>query len=375
MTHRSAALAMLVGSILIGGVALAVLTATDPQPALGLGLPDGGAITRWGLPVARGVRDLSAAATIGLLFVVAVLLPRDARARPRLAEARARGITASTIGAGVWAIASAAVLVLTYSDTAGIPVLEPSLWSTMPTYFRSVELGQANLIGTAMISAVAVGCLVARKVDGTEVAVLLGSLAALWPIATTGHASTDANHQQSVLLLFSHLVAVSIWFGGLAAFGFLQDQIGRYRDAVLRRYSVTATCCLALVALSGVVSAVLRLGSWSALSSPYGAVIAAKATLLLALGAVGFFHRRRLVDKTPTWTARARRRFTALAGVELLVMCVAVALGIALGRTPPPDPSPATTRHLVDRSQGATSEQRRAAPWCGEAERPDSYSS
>lgn len=349
MTHRSGALAMVVGSILIGSLALAVLTVTDPQAAPVEGLPDPGLFTRWGLPVARGARDLCAASTIGLLFVVAVLLPRDPRARARLAEARARGAKAASVSAGLWALASAAVFVLAYSDTAGVAVLEPSLWVRMPTYIMSVDLGQANLISTTLVVAVSLGCLVARKVDDAEIAVLLGSLSALWPVASTGHVSTDADHQQSVLLLFSHLVAVSIWFGGLAAFGLLQGHIGRYRDAVLRRYSVTAACCLAAVAMSGVLSAILRLGSWTALSSSYGALILAKAVLLLALGAIGYLHRRRLVDNAPTWTALARRRFAELAGGELLVMCVAVALGVALGGTPPPDTG-VSSSPPVDRS-------------------------
>lgn len=371
MTHRTAAVAMLVGPVLVGSLAAAILTVTDPQPTLIQGLPDAGLITRWGLPVARGLRDLWAASTIGLLFVVAVLLPRDARARPRLTEARSRGIATASISAGLWALASAAVLVLTFSDTAGFPVIGSSLWAGIPVYVTSVDLGMANMISTSLVLAIAVGCLAVRKVEGAEVALLLLSLAALWPIASTGHVATDPNHQQSVLLLFSHLVGVSIWIGGLAAFGFLQDDVGRYRDAVLRRYSVTATCCLTVVAMSGVLSAMLRLGSWSALRSSYGALILVKATVLLALGAVGYLHRRRLAATTQTWTAQARRRFAELAGGELVIMCVAVALGVALGRTPPPEleastssPRPPVHHRLVsDAHEGP------AALPCGEAAR------
>ncbi len=101
MTRRTAAVAMLVGSVLVGSLAAAILTVTEPQPTLIQGLPGAGLITRWGLPVARGLHDLSAASTIGLLFVVAVLLPRDARARPRLTEARSRGIATASISAGL----------------------------------------------------------------------------------------------------------------------------------------------------------------------------------------------------------------------------------------------------------------------------------
>ena len=107
---------------------------------------------------------------------------------------------------------------LTFSDTAGFPVIGSSLWAGIPVYVTSVDLGMANMISTSLVLAIAVGCLAVRKVEGAEVALLLLSLAALWPIASTGHVATDPNHQQSVLLLFSHLVGVSIWIGGLAAF-------------------------------------------------------------------------------------------------------------------------------------------------------------
>lgn len=39
------------------------------------GIPDAGALTTWGLPVARTVADASAVATVGALLLVAVLLP------------------------------------------------------------------------------------------------------------------------------------------------------------------------------------------------------------------------------------------------------------------------------------------------------------
>lgn len=353
MTHRSAALAMLIGSVLISSLALAVLAVTDPQIAPTQGLPDAGVVTRWGLPVARSIRDLSAASTIGLLFVVAVLLPQNSRARPRLGTARTRGISAAGLSALVWVVTSAAVLVLSCSDVAGVPVFSPTLAVELQAFVTDVDLGQANMISTVLVGAVAVSCLVARRVEGAEVAILLLSLATLWPLSSTGHASTEANHQRAVLLLFAHLVAVSIWVGGLAAVGFLQRDAGKYRDQVLRRYSITAACCLAVVATSGVLGAMFRLGSWSALGSSYGVLILMKAAVLVALGLIGHLHRRRLADNAPTWTALARRRFAVLAGSELLIMSLAVALGVALARTPqPPNPDSnggSISRHEIDR--------------------------
>jgi hypothetical protein len=39
------------------------------------GLPDTGALVRWGLPVVRAIHDLAAASTIGLLVVAATIIP------------------------------------------------------------------------------------------------------------------------------------------------------------------------------------------------------------------------------------------------------------------------------------------------------------
>ena len=65
------------------------------------------------------------------------------------------------------------------------------------------------------------------------------------------------------------------------------------------------------------------------LTSPYGALLAAKTALLVVLGVAGWWHRRRTLPLLATGT---RRSFARFAAAEVLVMLVATGLGRRPGR-------------------------------------------
>ncbi|MFB7937196.1 cytochrome c oxidase assembly protein, partial [Streptomyces sp. NPDC056049] len=89
------------------------------------------------------------------------------------------------------------------------------------------------------------------------------------------------------------------------------------------------------VAASGVVGAVVRLPSWTALlTSPYGLMVTVKAVALAGLGALGRWHRRRTL---PALAGGAGRPFLRIAAGEVVLMAAALGLAVALSRTPPPD--------------------------------------
>lgn len=344
MTPRRAALVLLGWALMVSAVAALILGQTGAEPSGFPGLPDPGNLTRWGLPVARSLRDLSAATTIGLLFLAAVLIPYDDRARRQLKSASARAVRTAGWSASVWLAAGLVVLLFTYSDLAGVPVYADGYLTGLPEFARTNELGRSLGLSAILTAGVVAGCFLGTRspatgTDGIAVAITLLAAAALWPLALTGHAADSANHGTAVILLFAHLAAVSVWVGGLAAFGLLQADLGRHREQVLRRFSITVACCFALVAFSGVLSAILRLNRWEDLRSAYGILIVMKAAALGLLGVAGYLHRRALLSKTPTWTAPARRQFARLAVTELIIMGIAVGMGVALGRTPPPQPS------------------------------------
>jgi putative copper resistance protein D len=162
----------------------------------------------------------------------------------------------------------------------------------------------------------------------------LVALLALLPLALTGHASGSGDHQNSATSLALHLVTVTLWVGGLAALLLMARRLGPQLATVVRRYSTMAGWCFAVVALSGVVNAALRLGSLSKLTSLYGLLALAKIAALGLLGLAGWRHRVAILHRLDGSTGR--RAFVRLATVELLVMGATMGLAVALSRSAAP---------------------------------------
>jgi putative copper resistance protein D len=104
---------------------------------------------------------------------------------------------------------------------------------------------------------------------------------------------------------------------------------------VARRYSTLAGWSFALVALSGLVNAYLRLGGLGNLASTYGLLVIGKTTALVVLGVAGWLHRRATIPGLSQGPPRSHW-FARLAGVEVLVMAATMGLAVALSRSAPP---------------------------------------
>ena len=312
------------------------------EPYSTLGLPDPGALTRWGLPLSRALRDLSAALTIGALVLAAVAIPPESAERARFVSGtRASVVAAAGCFGFLWAWSGLAVLVFTYSDVAGVSPLAAGGLEQLVYFSTDFDLGRSLFANSVMAAAVAVGTLLARRtttLGGLSVIALL----ALWPLALTGHAAGALNHDVAVNAQFAHLLGITVWVGGLAVLLLFGRRLGEGIGTVANRYSTLAGWCFAIVAGSGVAAAILRVGGWEGLWTNYGALLGIKVVALVLLGAAGWWHRRRLLAGLQSG-GRRRTWFARLASGELIVMAVAMAAGVALGRTPPPAGATATT--------------------------------
>ena len=161
-----------------------------------------------------------------------------------------------------------------------------------------------------------------------------GALVALLPLALAGHAEGDPNHGIAVDSLGVHLVAVTVWVGGLGGLALLRRRLDADLVVVVRRYSTLAGWCFLLVAVTGVVNAVVNLDGWGTLGTGYGVLLLGKVVALTVLGWAGWAQRRQLAARMAA-AAAAGRLFGRLVSAELLVMAVAIGLGVALARTEP----------------------------------------
>jgi cytochrome c oxidase assembly factor CtaG/putative copper export protein len=247
--------------------------------------------------------------------------------------------------AAVLTVASAATGVLTFLLVTGAPFeLSDRFGAQLGQFATTIELGRAWLTTTLVAAAVTVLCFAVRNHTALVFVAVLAAVA-LVPMAQQGHAAGTAGHSEAVTALGLHLVFAAAWLGGLLTLVLLKSRLGGDRLAiVLARYSTVALVAFIVVAISGYVSAALRLGTWEQLTSGYGLLVIAKVAALVALGLFGAAQRRvmigRMLRPGSAQAARpessATRTFWLLVVIELAFMGLASGVAAALARTATP---------------------------------------
>jgi hypothetical protein len=122
-------------------------------------------------------------------------------------------------------------------------------------------------------------------------------IAGLYPLAESGHASSDSGHALAVNSLLMHLIGISVWVGGLIAL-YAVFRAGNERTQVLvSRYSTLALLAFMAVGVSGLTSGFIRLYGPEDVFSPYGMLLIGKAGLLVLLGIFGARYRLGAISK------------------------------------------------------------------------------
>jgi cytochrome c oxidase assembly factor CtaG/putative copper export protein len=294
------------------------------------GLPDPGLLTDWALPIATLACQALGTGSVGLCVCAAFLLPGDGRTVSAHGYRLLRLATVTALG---WVAASVALLVFTVSDLLGEPLSQVGL-GAVESFALSISQGQALALqaGLALVLA-AVTRVSASRTAAACAAVL--ALVAVLPPAFTGHAAGAGNHQIAVTSLALHVLAASVWVGGLVAL-LLVRRSKALPDAA-GRYSRLALACFVVVAFSGTANAWVRLGSPDQLyRSTYGWLLVGKIMALLVLGGFGALHRARTL---PALRDGRRGAFVRLATGEVVVFAVTFGLAVALSRSPTPVPS------------------------------------
>ena len=278
-----------------------------------------------GTGLTRAGTDVAGIACVGLALV-GVLIPMGSSEANRV---RRRADRALVVVGGAWVVLALLGIAFRAADGYGRPVASLTgpdvlVWTT------NLAAGRGALLTVACAAAV-LGCAVARLRDPSLVPgriVLVIALLGMLTPGVTGHASSSASHEVAVTTVALHVAAASLWVGGLAAILVL---LGRRRELLvtaLPRFSTLAGACLAVVTVSGVLTAQVRLGSWAALFfTGYGALVIAKAAALVLLGGLGLLTRRRM--------AAGRIPVLRWAGVEVTLMAVTLGLAAALSQAAP----------------------------------------
>lgn len=310
---------LIVGLLLGGG-------STGPRTVEG---EDPGQVTAWAIPLLRLCGDALAITMLAGLLVP-LLIARTTGEKVRGA-ARRPLIWARRAALG-WALVVVLETGFITSDLFAVPLhrVDPAMVTGFVTY---VSQGRALLVQFLLLVGLALFSLWSLTVR--DIGMLLGlALVALTPPILTGHSAESGSHDLAIVALLAHVLTISLWMGAVGSLWWLARGSAPRTEVALRRLSGLVTTCLVITVLSGVLSAWVRITNVGDLvRTGYGAEVIVKTLVVTAVAYVAMRIRRTALGGGVERVASVLVRLTAL---ELGVMATAVALGVALSRTPQP---------------------------------------
>lgn len=271
--------------------------------------------------------------TTGLTVFELVLLAASRGAMPIL---RRRMRRTTRISAAVAAVALIAILPVTAAQQAGEGVraiLDPGL-------VKSGLLSTSGLASVIALVGLALVGILSRRLDqlrpGFIAAVHVGIALTLGSLVLVGHTRTFGPMSLMWISDFMHVIAGSVWFGGLVGITMMlspgADTSDRRAARTVARFSAVAAWLLLAVALTGLFLGWRILGSLELLFNTwYGRTLLVKLALVLAVVGAAGWNRFRLVpqiEKRVEGTGlRALRR---IVGIEAALLAGALIVTGAL---------------------------------------------
>lgn len=179
--------------------------------------------------------------------------------------------------------------------------------STLSTVLLRTEFGRVWIVhlaiaGILLITLVTLG----ERMNREAMTVIAGLSAVLVAsLAWSGHAVGGADPRMDLAAQVIHLLAASLWLGGLVPLGYVLLQARRDTTAwltvarfVLPRYSQAGLVAVSLLLLTGIFSSWSLVGSINALTgTPYGRVLLLKIALFALMACIALANRLDLMPK------------------------------------------------------------------------------
>ena len=277
------------------------------------------------LEISKFLSLASGITTIGLLLAIAFFLNEI---EGKLGD-RAKALRSFTsIAALTWALATGLSIIATLANILGTDLsgaLDPI---SMRSFISQITLGKYMFAQLCLALLVAPVAIRIKGVAGAN-ALLLLSLAAIIAPVFESHSASSGSHALAIGSLVVHVVAISLWVGGLVAITFLKADD---RAIALPRFSALALWAAIAVSASGTANAWARLNFQSAWSSDYARLVFLKILLTAALIFFGYLNRRQLKGSLKLNGKQLGR----LLSVEVLIMGITTFVGSKLSTMQPP---------------------------------------
>ena len=286
----------------------------------------------------QGAFYLLAFASIGALLSASLFIPN--REGALTTEGLAIKKRASLL-ATLWFLSTFIGVILKVSNILGGSISGALDSTTITSYLTQTSLGRSMFFQLVVIAFVVIALPIFKRALPILILTGLSLIALIAPIFQS-HAAANGSHALAVGALVTHVIALSLWVGGL--FGILLVP-KNLRISALYRFSSLALWAAIAVVSSGVATAWTRLNEKSAWSTQYAYVVIAKVIFTIALLAMGYANRKSLASRDEFRLQELIR----LIGVEAMVMATVVVMGSWLSQIQPPfgDTSQLTAAQLI----------------------------
>ena len=265
-------------------------------------------------------------AAVGSLLAMAFLL-LDVGGRFSTSSEKLRSIL--KISALVWFIGSIGTIVLTLSTILASSIQDALDLTVLRSFVTQITLGRYLAVQALVALIVFIAAFKIRSVITTAVLMFI-ALAGITAPVFQSHAASSGSHMLVIGSLVIHVIALSLWVGGVFAIAFLSSTD---RAIAVPRFSQLALWSAIAVVLSGVVNAWARLNFVDAWDSAYARIVIAKSIATIVLIWFGYLHRKNLEKKSEiNWFS-----FGRLLAIEALIMGVTVVMGSWLSSNASPD--------------------------------------
>ena len=265
-------------------------------------------------------------AAVGSLLAMAFLL-LDVGGRFSTSSEKLRSLL--KISALVWFIGSIGTIVLTLATILASSIQDALDPTVLRSFITQITLGRYLAIQALVALIVFTAAFKIRSVVTTTVLMFIALVGITAPVFQS-HAASSGSHMLVIGSLVIHVIALSLWVGGIFAIAFLSSTD---RVIAVPRFSQLALWSAIAVVLSGVINAWARLNFADAWDSAYARVVIAKSIATMALIGLGYLHRKNLEKKSEiNWFS-----FGRLLAVEALIMGITVVMGSWLSSNASPD--------------------------------------
>jgi copper transport protein len=257
------------------------------------------------------------------------------------------------LDAGLIATALAAGIVLVETQIAAGSVSPDAIHSFLLT--DTPGLARAGLV--LLLSLAVAGAVMAPRYGGVVAALALGEL------ALSGHADSASPRALAVVVDWVHVLAGSLWLGGIAVIALiwlrrLRGAGPQLRQAVIRellpRFGWVALPAFLVVVLTGLLNAYIQLRHPALLwESPYGRALLVKSALVAIIASASYAHvvriRPRLLAANPhSEAALERRHWRLLRSEPLIGIALAIAVAVLVAFPLPRDVAAASTAAPIE---------------------------